>query len=76
MTGCGKESLLVVLLSRAIPTAHESAVASQAAIDILLEADNVVRCWNKREEVVYHAELGASEVLLEAGYNLDCFLER
>ncbi len=35
-----------------------------------------MRCWDDRDAVEFHAELGASAAILAAGFNLDCFLSR
>jgi hypothetical protein len=35
-----------------------------------------MRCWDDRDAVAFHAELGASAAVLAAGFNLDCFLSR
>lgn len=43
----------------------------------MLWADNAtLRCYASMGEVIHHAELGASALLLEAGYTIDCLMTR
>jgi hypothetical protein len=37
---------------------------------------NVFKCWSSRWDAVYYGELGSSKAVLEAGYNLECFMSR
>ena len=50
--------------------------AHQVALNVLMDKEDVMKCWSDSAALAYHVELGASAALLEAGYNLDCFVER
>lgn len=44
---------------------------------LMLWADNTtLQCYDSMGEVIHHAELGASAVLLEAGYTIDSLMTR
>lgn len=57
------------------PHVQSYAVATDAAGMALLLADGkVFKCYEKFQDTIYHSELGASAVMLSAGYNLDCLM--
>ena len=49
---------------------------SHAGIQLLIDDGNVFACHGTADETIYHSELGASNAILRAGYNLGSFMVR
>ena len=59
------------------PHVQSFAVATDAVgMELLVQDGKVFGCYDAFQETIYHSELGASAVILEAGYNLDSFMVR
>eukprot|EP00892_Ulva_mutabilis_P010141 jgi/Ulvmu1/749/UM010_0123.1 len=62
---------------RSNPHVQSYAVATDAFGMRLLLADGAVfGCYASFHDTIFHSELGASAAILDAGYNLDCFMSR
>eukprot|EP00892_Ulva_mutabilis_P003130 jgi/Ulvmu1/12818/UM097_0047.1 len=62
---------------RSNPHVQSFAVATDAiGMELLVRDGKVFGCYDAFQETIYHSELGASAVILEAGYNLDSFMGR
>lgn len=61
---------------RANPHVQSYAMATDAVgLDLMLRA-NVFSCYNTISDTVFHAELGSSKAILDAGYEIDSFMTR
>lgn len=59
------------------PALHSaSALHVQSALDMLRKDPEVLRCYNDRWDAIWYAELGSSEAVLNAGYNIASLLHR
>ena len=45
-------------------------------MQILLDDQNVFKCYNNMWDTIYHSELGSSAAIIEAGYNIDSLMVR
>lgn len=60
---------------RSNPHVQSFAIATDAVgMKLLVDDGKVFACYDAFQETIYHSELGASAVILEAGYNLDSFM--
>lgn len=48
----------------------------QVGLQVWLQDENVFKCWDSMWDVIWHGELGSSLAMLNAGYDLDCFMTR
>lgn len=48
----------------------------RAGIKLLIDDGNVFGCYSNIDETIYHSELGSSDAILRAGYNLGSFMVR
>ena len=48
--------------------------ACQVGLKILLDDENVFACYNSIHDTVFHAELGSSLAILNAGYTIDTLM--
>jgi hypothetical protein len=46
----------------------------QVGITLLLKDSKVFKCFSKISDTIYHSELGSSQIILDAGYNIDCLM--
>lgn len=59
------------------PHVQSFAVATDAVgMKLLVKDGKVFQCHETLQETVFHSELGASSVILNAGYNIDSFMVR
>lgn len=59
------------------PHVQSFAVATDAVgLDIIRQNSSVLACYSRVQETVVYSELGLSASVLEAGYNLGCFMVR
>ena len=45
-------------------------------MQLLIDDGNVFACYPTMAESIYHSEVGASDAILRAGYNLGSFMVR
>ncbi|MEW5312893.1 MAG: hypothetical protein WDW38_004491 [Sanguina aurantia] len=48
----------------------------RVGLQVLIDDGKVFHCHNNRWNTIYYSELGSSNAILDAGYNLDCFMAR
>lgn len=48
----------------------------RTGMQILLDDQNVFKCYNNMWDTIYHSELGSSAAILDAGYNIDSLMVR
>ncbi len=61
---------------RSNPHVQSYAMATDAVgLDLMLRA-NVFSCYDTISDTVFHAELGSSKAILDAGYEIDSFMAR
>jgi hypothetical protein len=48
----------------------------QAGLAVLMKDPHVFACHRDRWDTIYYSELGSSLAILQAGYNIDCFMLR
>eukprot|EP00201_Polytomella_parva_P021493 CAMPEP_0175041996 /NCGR_PEP_ID=MMETSP0052_2-20121109/2277_1 /TAXON_ID=51329 ORGANISM="Polytomella parva, Strain SAG 63-3" /NCGR_SAMPLE_ID=MMETSP0052_2 /ASSEMBLY_ACC=CAM_ASM_000194 /LENGTH=447 /DNA_ID=CAMNT_0016304677 /DNA_START=295 /DNA_END=1638 /DNA_ORIENTATION=- len=62
---------------RANPHVQSYAIATdQEGLDILLDAKHVFHCHTTRLGTIFYSELGASQAILNAGYNIGSFMAK
>jgi hypothetical protein len=50
------------------------ALDGRAGLQLLIDDGRVFECFNTLSDAVFHAEMGSSAVILNAGYNIDSFM--
>lgn len=59
------------------PHVQSYAVATDLdGMKLWLRDGNVFSCYAAFQDTVYYSELGASAIILDAGYNIDCLMVR
>ena len=48
----------------------------QVGLQLLMADGDVFKCYDHIHLTMFHSELGASKVILDAGYTIDCLMMR